>query len=65
MQQESLEFWRIYIIFNELRVFNAMPSPEINYHFVALNTVDILGALHTRRVVCVYLMQQNAKNKEN
>ena len=42
-----------------------MSSPALDYHFIALNTADILRALHTNHIVCVYLMQQNGKNKEN
>ena len=41
-----------------------MSSPALDYHFIALNTADILRALHTNHIVCVYLMQQNDKNKE-
>lgn len=48
-----------------LLVFNAIPSPALDYRFIALNTVDILRVLHTNHIVCVYLMQQNTKNKEN
>lgn len=57
MQQASLEFWRIYIIFNELLVFNAITSPELAYRFIALNTLNILGTLNTIQIVCVYLIQ--------
>ncbi len=57
MQQASLEFWRIYIIFNELLVFNAITSPALAYRFIALNTANILELLNTIYIVCVYLTQ--------
>ena len=56
-QEASLEFGRIYIIFNEPLVFNTIASPTINYRFTALNTAGILIALHTNHIVCVYCMQ--------
>ena len=57
MQLASLEFWRIYIMGNELLVFNAMSSPALDHHFMALNTADISRVLHTNHIVCVYCMQ--------
>jgi len=39
-----------------LFVFNAISSPTINYRFIALNTGDILGTLHTMdKILCELL----------
>jgi len=47
-----------------LLVFNAISSPALDYRFIALNTGGFSELLHTNHIVCVYCMQQNAKNKE-
>lgn len=43
-------YGRIYIIFSDLLLFNAIPSPALDYRFIVLNTVDISVCLVTNTV---------------